>query len=323
MRPSLTYKDICLVPRYSELTSRSEADTSVQIGERSFRLPVIPANMKSVISPQLSHTLSENGYFYVMHRFDVDIVKFCQTAMEKNWQTISISIGVQRSDYDIIGTLSNTGTRVDYITVDIAHGHCKMMRETIDIIKRHLPDTYIIAGNVATGEAVADLVKWGADMVKVGIGQGGACITKDKTGFTMPMFTCVESCAALSTQILGVDNVPIIADGGVQCTGDIAKALSAGATAVMAGTIFSACTDSPASTVIIDGTVHKQYFGSASEYNKSHNRNIEGVMKHIPSNKMSYESKLLEIEQDIQSSISYAGGKNVNSLRDVKYHIIK
>jgi GMP reductase len=320
--PALKYSDICLVPKYSTLRSRAEADVSTYIGSNPFRLPVIPANMKTVMTPKIAETLSENDYFYIMHRFDLDVVGFVRVANEKKWKTVSISVGVQANDFEIINTISTTGLKVDYITIDIAHGHCIMMKEMISHIRSKLPDVFIIAGNVATPCSCADLALWGADMIKVGIGQGNVCTTKDKTGFTMSMFTCVQACA----KELNGDNkwksIPIIADGGIECNGDISKAISAGANGVMIGSMFSSCSDSPAVTTTVNGAKYKQYYGSASKHNKGHTRNIEGMMKELLVTEMTYLQKLEEIEQDLQSAVSYAGGESLHDLKTVEYTII-
>ena len=172
--------------------------------------------------------------------------------------------------------------------------------------------------------AVRDLNSWGADAVKVGIGQGSPCTTKYKTGFTMPMFSCVKKCSDLfsgSWEDSSSEKIPIIADGGIKHNGDIAKAIVAGATLTMAGSMFSVCRDSPAASVVCDGRIYKQYFGSASEHNKGEKRHIEGVMKEVACNDMSYEEKLQEIQQDIQSSISYAGGTNLQSLKNIDWRM--
>jgi GMP reductase len=182
-------------------------------------------------------------------------------------------------------------------------------------VKEHLPEAFIIAGNVATKDAVGDLASWGADCVKVGIGQGYVCTTKDKTGFTQPMFSCMLDCVKDSP-------VPIIADGGIKCNGDVAKALVAGASIIMAGSLFSQCIDSPAISTVLNGAIYKQYFGSASEHNKGGKKHIEGVMKEIPSNNMSYEEKLEEIRQDLQSSISYAGGEDISCLKNTDWILV-
>ena len=313
MMKALKYSDVTLMPRCSVLKTRSDADTSLKFAGRKFNLPVVPANMRAVIDLSRAQHLSDNDYFYIMHRFDMDPVSFCSEA--RTLKTISISVGVKEKDRQDISQLANSGLRVDFITIDIAHGHSLLMKEMIAHIKRHLPDTFIIAGNVATRDAIIDLEEWGADCIKVGIGQGMACITKDKTGFTYPMFSSMLECS-------GVAKVPLIADGGIKANGDIAKAIRAGATLVMAGSIFSQCSDSPAPTIMKNGRIYKQYFGSASERNKGHGDHIEGVIREIESNGMKYVDKYKEITQDLQSSISYAGGSCLKSLNNVNYRQI-
>jgi len=166
------YEDINLVPRYSTVDSRSECDTSTQFGKYSFKNCVIPANMESVINDELAIKLAENGYFYVMHRFDVDNIEF--TRMMKSKGLISsISVGVNQDAYDYIDILIVKPELVpDYITIDIAHGHCRKMKKMVKHIKKHFPDVFIIAGNVSTIDATRDLDNWGADAIKVGIGPG-------------------------------------------------------------------------------------------------------------------------------------------------------
>jgi len=308
----LKYSDIFLLPEHSEINTRSEASTEVTLGANTFKAPIVPANMKAVIDEKKAKWLSENNYFYIMHRFGMDPIDFCSKS--EGWRVTSISVGVKNADKDHVKLLSSRACKVDYITVDIAHGHCKLMKDMIAHIKQYLPNTFIIAGNVATGRAVLDLADWGADCVKIGIGQGHVCTTKDKTGFTRPMFSSVLECSPSSP-------VPIIADGGIQCNGDIAKALAAGADMVMAGSLFSQCTDSPAVSTIVNGKTYKQYFGSASEHNKGERKHVEGVMREVPSNGMRYEEKFEEIIQDLQSSISYSGGKDISSLGKAEWGI--
>ena len=329
---SLKYSDVCLIPNYSEVHSRADCDPSVNLFGKKFLLPIIPANMKSVIDIHTCEWMSSHGFFYIMHRFDRDLTE--DIANAQDWDNISFSVGVKMQDKMAIQKISKRGHRVDYLTIDIAHGHCKRMKTMIHWIKKHLPDTKIIAGNVATPIAVADLSAWGADIVKVGIGQGSPCTTKDKTGFTMPMFSCILKCSQVSfsredgfmisnaSTIEDFDipaKVPIIADGGIRCNGDIAKAIRAGACMAMAGSLFASCSDSPASVIEIEGVKHKAYFGSASAENKGHNNHIEGKLNKLASNGMSYGEKLNEITQDLQSSISYSGGLNLLSIKDVEY----
>ena len=317
----LKYSDIALVPNYSEVYSRADCDTRVDFCGEKFRLPIIPANMKSVIDMRIAKWMSEHDYFYIMHRFDNSLKDTVSQMNDENWKNISVSMGVKMDDKKDIVALSKYKQRVDYITIDIAHGHCERMKIAIECVKKFMPETKIIAGNVATPTAVRDLSSWGADVVKVGIGQGSPCTTKDKTGFTLPMFTCTKKCSDVYSGdfLKEGKKIPIIADGGVKCNGDIAKAIVAGADMVMAGGLFAACTDSPAVCSTVNGVLHKAYFGSASAENKGHNNNIEGKLTNISSNGMSYEQKLNEIKQDLQSSISYSGGEDLSVLKEVEY----
>lgn len=321
----LKYSDIALVPNYSEVYSRADCDTSTSLFGEKFRLPVIPANMKSVIDMRLSKWMSEHNYFYIMHRFKNSLREVVAQMNEENWNTISASMGVQMKDKKDVVAISKKKHRVDFITIDIAHGHCQRMKIAIECVKKFLPETKIIAGNVATPAAVRDLSSWGADVIKVGIGQGSPCTTKDKTGFTLPMFTCVKECSDIycGDFLNEGSKIPIIADGGIKYNGDIAKAMVAGADMVMAGGLFAACTDSPAAWVQTKPNQerYKAYFGSASAENKGHSNNIEGKLTNISSNGMNYEQKLNEIKQDLQSSISYAGGADLSALnsKDVNF----
>jgi GMP reductase len=282
--------------------------------------------MKSVMSMDLARWMSESNYFYIMHRFDRHLADDVGLANSEDWKTISFSAGVKIQDkIHVMNIGKNSNLRVDFLTIDIAHGYCARMLTMITHIKKHLPETIIIAGNVATPEAVVALSNWGADIVKVGIGQGSPCTTKDKTGFTMPMFTCVLKCGntyASQADFSAKSRIPIIADGGVRCNGDIAKALVAGADMVMAGGLFAGCSDSPADSSTINDVPHKAYFGSASAENKGHKNNIEGKLTNIRSNDMTYEEKLKEITQDLQSSISYAGGTDLNAFDKTKYLVV-
>ena len=305
---SLHYENVFLKPNFNSVKTRGEIDTDINFLGKVFRLPVIPANMKCCVDFDICQMLDIKHYFYIMHRFDHDIFAFVKDANESYFSNISISVGIQEKDKALIINLARHKFRTDFITIDVAHGHHSKVADQIKVIKDRLPYTKIIAGNVATRSGVEYLVAAGADAVKVGIGGGYACTTKDKTGFTYPMFSCVLECAKDV-------NIPIIADGGIRCNGDIAKALVAGATMVMCGSIFAACSDSPAPIVKdVNGRRFKQYYGSASVHNKIDKKNIEGTMKLMDTDSFTYEEKLLEITQDLQSAISYAGGCNLKAL---------
>lgn len=314
----LSYQDVLLVPKYSELSSRDLADTSVEFLGRKFKLPVIPSNMVSVIDADIAKFLSENGYFYIMHRFD-DILAFIKRANEENFNLISISLGVNEP-IECLSILSDY--EIHYITIDVAHAHHLKVKERIKLLKKVFPASKLIVGNVATPDAICDLTEWGADAIKVGIGNGSICTTRLQTGFSIPIFSCVKSCCDTHywpyNGYKEIPNTPIIADGGAETAGDIAKGLVAGARLIMSGSLFASCSDSPAK--IRDGK--KVYFGSTSFEAKGHRKHIEGKAIELPVD-MTYKEKLEEIADALRSSISYAGGNNLSAFDNVEWISIK
>ncbi|KHE71530.1 GMP reductase, partial [Halobacillus sp. BBL2006] len=177
------YEDIQLVPAKCIVNSRSECDTTVTLGNHTFKLPVVPANMQTIIDEKIATALAEGGYFYIMHRFEAEMRKDFVEDMKARDLIASISVGVKAEEYDFVHQLADENLVPDYITIDIAHGHSNAVIEMIQHIKKHLPETFVIAGNVGTPEAVRELENAGADATKVGIGPGKVCITKLKTGF--------------------------------------------------------------------------------------------------------------------------------------------
>jgi len=276
---------------------------------------VVPANMKTVVDETIVETLARQDHFYVMHRFDLDNVAFARRMREQGL-FVSISLGVKPADADTIDRLAAEGLGADYITIDIAHGHAESVRRTIEHIKAKLPGSFVIAGNVATPEAVIDLENWGADATKVGVGPGKVCITKLKTGFGTGgwQLSALKWCARVATK-------PIVADGGIRHHGDIAKSVRFGATMVMIGSLFAGHEESPGQTVEVDGKLYKEYYGSASDFNKGEYKHVEGkrILEPI---KGKLADTLREMREDLQSSISYAGGTQLADLKKVNYVIL-
>ena len=309
------YDNVLLLPRQCRVDSRSECDTSVVFGGRRFHLPVVPANMRTVLDAPLAAWLAANGHFYVMHRFDLDTVAFARSMREQGL-FVSISSGVKPHDFAVIDRLAAEGLGADYITIDIAHGHAESVRRTIEHIKARLPQAFVIAGNVGTPEAVIDLENWGADATKVGVGPGKVCITKLKTGFGTGgwQLSALKWCARVATK-------PIIADGGIRHHGDIAKSVRFGAAMVMIGSLVAGHEESPGRTVEVDGKLFKEYYGSASDFNKGEYKHVEGkrILEPI---KGTLADTLREMREDVQSSISYAGGRVLADLKKVNYVIL-
>jgi GMP reductase len=309
------YDNILLLPRRCVVESRHECDPSIEFGGRRFRLPVVPANMKTVVNETICERLARDGYFYIQHRFDLDCVAFARYMRERGL-FVSLSAGIKEADRNMIDQLAAEGIGADYLTIDIAHGHADSVRRMIEHIRNRLPSAFIIAGNVGTPEAVIDLESWGADATKVGIGPGKVCITRMKTGFGTGgwQLSALKWCARVATK-------PIIADGGIREHGDIAKSVRFGASMVMVGSMFAGHEESPGTTVEVDGRLYKEYYGSASEFNKGHRSFVEGkrILEPI---KGKLADTLREMEEDLQSSISYAGGRRLADLKRVNYVIL-
>lgn len=315
--PVFDYEDIQLVPNKCIVKSRSEIDTRVKFGPMTFNIPVVPANMQTVIDEDLAIWLAQNGYFYIMHRFEEnERVPFVKK-MHQLGLFASISVGVKPQEYQLIDQLAQENLIPEYITIDIAHGHSDTVIDMIKYIKAKLPGTFVIAGNVGTPEGVRELENAGADATKVGIGPGKACITKVKTGFGTGgwQLAALRLCAKAARK-------PIVAEGGIRTNGDIAKSVRFGASMCMIGSMVAGHAETPGEIIEQDGKKYKTYFGSASQYQKGEYKNVEGKKLLVPY-RGHISDTLREMQEDLQSSISYAGGRDLAALRKVDYVIVK
>ena len=334
---SLNYSDVYLVPSYSELESRSHVDLSVKLFKHpefhSLDMPVIAANMKTVTGPEMVVKLHKLGAMGILHRFHKTIDEYINDCkyIFSNKCPIDISIGV--NDLQLLKAFEQTENTpyLRSITIDIAHGHHIKMKQQIervrDWINKHNLDKQvdIIAGNVCTVKAVEDLSAWGADILKVGIGPGSACTTRIMTGYGVPQFSAVLKCAEKKKE----KNIKIIADGGITSVGDIAKALAAGADAIMTGSLFAGTKESPGPKLrrgnYPNEIFYKSYMGSASYESKLETGNVgkhtEGVSMEIPY-KGAVKYAIKDIHDGLCSAFSYAGAINMEEYHtNVKWTI--
>ena len=262
MRKGLTFNDVCLVPRYSNIDSR--VDPTMDLSSWLTRkikvgLPLVPSNMDTVIGSDLAKVIVGNGGVPIFHRFtDFETQRKWVEEFEGK---VVLSCGI--SKFDEVARLADLGPAA--LCVDVAHGHSNRMVNLVVTIKNHYPNVEIIAGNVCTARAYHDLVNAGADAVKVGIGPGAACTTRVVTGFGVPQFTAIRDCAEEADHF----RIPIIADGGIKSSKDVALALAAGASTVMIGKLFALTEESAAEKqryiVDIKGQEFAKYRGQASE----------------------------------------------------------
>jgi IMP dehydrogenase len=261
--------------------------------------------------------MSEGGAIGAIHRFmDVEqnVREFGLAAGLNKSYPCFVSIGVNEESKDRARFLHAAGAR--YFVIDIAHGHSRMMRDMTTWLRETYPDVFIMAGNVATPDAIRDLSSWGADAIKVGIGPGNVCTTKNVTGVTVPQFSAVMDCADEVKRMNGAKPY-IVADGGISEIGDIAKALGAGADLVMCGRMFAGCREAPGER--INGK--KVYRGMASRdamltiRSSSSLPTAEGISTLIDSNEQSAIEVIKNIKGGLQSSFSYSNATTLNEFR--------
>lgn len=313
----LTYEDVFIYPRYSEVETRKDVDVSVRLKSKNSDLtikldvPIISANMDTVTEHEMAIKVHQAGGIGALHRFmsiDDNVKQF--TKVRDAGASCFCSLGVhdldQRADKLYMAGATN-------FLIDIAHGHTKMMANAIHQLRtKYGRNIFIMAGNVATVEGANFLYGHGADLIKCGIGQGIVCTTKDVTGVTVPMFSTVADIASSNPFI------PIVADGGARAYGDVAKAIGAGALAVMSGFFFAGCEEVPESA---------KSFGMAGETFLYRGMASEGAMRKVRTDNIPVaEGKAMEvtakgsasrvvsdIKGGLQSSYSYVGATNTKT----------
>jgi len=234
MKVGLSYADVAMVPKYNNIASRTLPSVATQATKKTrMGIPIFAANMDTIIGPKMAESLVAVGSIPIFHRFYKDKTALVDL-VRKYEGNCYISYGA--SDLGELFTfLSEHALQPKGVCVDIAHGHSIMVEETIKRIRDRFETLEIIAGNVCSPEAVMDLVHWGADAIKVGIGPGSACTTRTVTAFGAPQFTAVQECAEVAKKF----KVPIIADGGIRGSRELILALAAGASSVMIGGYFA------------------------------------------------------------------------------------
>lgn len=314
-RVGLTYDDVLLVPRKSDIRSRRNPNLEVKLTKTKFlKIPIISANMDTITEGEMAIAMNNLGGLGIIHRFlsIENQVAEVRKVYDSEAVNISASIGVNDDFKERARALVDAG--VNILTIDIAHGHSVSMIETLKYLKDTFPKIEVIAGNISTPEAAQELIEAGADCLKVGIGPGSMCSTRVITGCGVPQMTAVAFC----TEVADAYGVPVIADGGIKCSGDIVKALAAGAQTIMLGNLLSGTIETPGE--IKSG--RKVYRGMASKSAQVSWRGVlpEGMAPEGESTKVSVKGHvrdvILELCGGIRSGMSYLNAETLADLQN-------
>jgi len=335
MKRALTYDDILLVPKYSEIETRSSINLATLVSRRYGLLrPYVASCMDTVCEYQMAIKMVELGGVGCIHRF-MTVDEQCEQVskvleyitnnhmyeewgvMYDDWHSeipgipVMAAVGVSEADIERAQRLVSCG--VNIILIDVAHGHHINVKKMIKSLREILPSKVdIIAGNISTEESAIDLCEWGADGLRVGIGGGSLCTTRIQTGHGVPNITSIVDC------VMG-SKVPVMADGGIRSSGDIAKALSIGADCVMLGSLLAGTKESPGKIITKgDGLLCKKYRGSASLETKSTHgqstKHVEGESTLIPY-KGSVDIIIEKLTDGVKSALSYSGSNTIKTFQ--------
>jgi IMP dehydrogenase len=311
----LTFDDVLLVPTRSDVRSRRVPQLQTKLTKNiNIDIPIVSSNMDTVTEYEMAFAMSGLGGVGILHRFMTieDQVNQISLLKKAGVKIISGSIGVGDDFKERANKLIEAG--VNLVTIDIAHGHSIQMIETLKWLKETYPSIDVIAGNIATPEAALDLIEAGADALKVGIGPGSMCTTRVITGCGVPQLTAI----ALCVEVADTFGIPVIADGGLRTSGDIVKALAAGASSVMLGSMLSGTLETPGE---VKGG-KKQYRGMASKSAQVNWRGgvPEGMAAEGESTtvfiKGHVKDIVLEVTGGIRSGMSYLNATTVSEISE-------
>jgi len=321
----LAYDDVILVPQYSEIWSRKDVKLDSRLGcymnggDRAIRfgLPIISSPMDTVTSGKMAKTMDILGGLGIVHRFMTieEQVEQC-----KNLRNPAAAIGITGNWQDRVASLFGAGVRI--FDIDVAHGHHGMVKKAIKYLRAEYSLVHIMAGAIANADGFNALREWGADSVRVGVGPGSPCKTQIVSGHGYPILSSILECSEAKERNSGPS---IIADGGCKNSGDIVKALAAGADFVILGSLLAGTEEAPGEIVDQNERRYKRYRGMASsEAQMAWSGDVsgeEGVATLVPF-KGSAKSVIRDLAQGIKSGCSYSGAKDLNELR-VKAKFIK
>ena len=308
---TVTFDDVLLVPQYSEIMSRKTIDISSKLSDDiSFELPIISSPMDTITDFSMATAMDANGGLGIIHRYNTIYEQSLSAKMVAS-EFKAAAIGASGDYLERAVELVDNGVKI--LCIDVAHGHHVLVRHAIKTLRNTFGTSiHIMAGNVATLEGFNALADWGADSVRVGVGGGSICSTRIQTGHGVPTLQSIMECSRSDR------SARIIADGGMKTSGDIVKALAAGADFVMLGSMLAGTIETPGEAFYKDGVKYKSYRGMASveaQMNwRGHYSSEEGVSHAVPQ-KGAVRNELKSIASGIRSGLSYSGALNLKEFR--------
>ena len=323
-REALSFDDVILVPEYSDLKTRKNINTDIEIfyNKKSlkFRSPIISSPMSTVTESRMSNAMISHGGLGIIHRYNTIEQQSILLNQVNHRDYRAAAIGVTGDFKERLSELVKNDLSI--VCIDVAHGDHILVEEAVSYIRAEFPKLFIIAGNIATSSAYKRLSNSGAHAIRTSVGSGSICTTRIQTGHGMPTFQAIVDCNSARDQMLKdkeTDIAYIIADGGIKNSGDMVKSLAAGADFVMLGSMLSGTKESPGKVYVEKGKKFKQYNGMASKeaqksWKGSYN-SIEGVSSHVPY-KGTVSKVISEIMSNIRSGMSYSGADCLSELKE-------
>jgi len=320
-KENLSFDDVLLQPKYSDIESRTEINTDSELGEGlKFYLPIISSPMDTITECNMASAVHHAGGVGIIHRYNTIEAQAAEVCRATSYGArVGAAIGSTGDYVERAVALQDAGAA--FICIDTAHGHHVLMHKAIAELRTFVGEQYhIMAGNVATFEGFMDLAAWGADSIRVGIGGGSICSTRIQTGHGMPTFSSLMAAKAAceSRAHEGLKPIKVIADGGIKNSGDMVKALAMGADFVMIGSLLAGTTETPGEIINTPSGKFKTYRGMASKDAqmdwRGRTSSLEGVTATVPY-RGSVGAVLGELERGLCSGLSYSGARTLDMLR--------
>ena len=324
IKDSLTFDDVTLVPQYSSVLPVDTITSCKLSNNLNLNVPLLSSAMDTITESKMAIAVSKSGGIGVIHR-NLSIKKQVSEVqkVKKSSCLVGAAIGVNDGDLERAEELSKVNT--DLIVIDTAHGHTKKVLNTIKKIKKKLKYSTLCVGNIATGKAAKFLADNGVDIVKVGIGPGSICTTRLVAGIGVPQLSAVMDVK----KALKKYKTKIISDGGIKFSGDLAKAIAAGADAIMIGSLFSGTLESPGKIIKYKGKLYKNFRGmgsvgamSAGSADRYYQKKTKDITKYVPEGvegmvkfKGSVKEIVYNLVGGLKSSMGYMGTKTIKDLQ--------